>query len=100
MRTMMHFAHGYGASPEAVRDYPEMCGAEAGEIVRWRAWLRQQAGRFAQDLASGACERGVVHPEIDGVERGALALRIAAALDELCDDFLNTGKIDEAEEIA
>lgn len=99
MRTKMHFAHGYGASPERVREYAfDQFTARAmlDDVAR----LREAARAFAEQVAAAYEGHLIWARDTDSPHaRGDKLSRLIAALEELLDEFADQNKLAEAEEM-
>lgn len=98
MKTIMHNAPGYGASPERVEEFG-FDRFTATAIMQAVAANRARARALAELFCDDVEAHGLWPSSMSGTlaERRA---RFAAALDELLDDFLHQGKVAEAEEVA
>lgn len=99
MKTLMHDAPGYGASPEATREY-DFDAHEAGQMLAAMNDIRTAAGDFAVLAASRLGDHDLWDCSL-ARQRGEQKLaRFKLALDELIDDFVDQNKLAEAGEIA
>lgn len=99
MKTVMHNAPGYGASPEAVREY-DFDLATAHDMLAAMQEIRSDCTALSERVAKQLGPIDLWDSSLDAHDNATKRERFLAALLELVDDFTDQGKLAEAGEIS